>query len=39
MKKVTANVCDNCNESFISEEISKRVLEIVNNEIKKGVEV
>ena len=39
IKKVPANVCDNCNESFILEEISKKVLEIVDNEVKKGVEV
>lgn len=39
VKKVPASVCDNCHESFISEDISRKVLETVNNEVKKGVEV
>ena len=39
VKKVPASVCDNCSESFISEDISRKVLETVNNEVKKGVEV
>lgn len=39
IKKVPANVCDNCNESFILEGISKRILEIIKNELKKGVQV
>ncbi len=39
VKKVPASVCDNCYESFISEDISRKLLETVNNEVKKGVEV
>ncbi len=39
IKKVPANVCDNCQESFVSEEISKKLLTIVSDESKKGVEV
>ena len=39
VKKVPADVCDNCNESFLSEGISKKVLDIVNKETRKNIEV
>jgi YgiT-type zinc finger domain-containing protein len=39
IKEVPASVCDNCNESFVSEEISRKLLTTVTNETKKGVEV
>ncbi|MBW8003720.1 MAG: type II toxin-antitoxin system MqsA family antitoxin [Planctomycetes bacterium] len=39
VKKVPADVCDNCHESFIPEEISRKVLKTVDNEVKKGVEL
>lgn len=39
LKKVPAEVCDNCQESFISEKISKNILKIVEAEVKKGIEI
>lgn len=39
IKSVPATVCDNCRESFIPEEISRKLVETVQVEAKKGVEV
>lgn len=38
-KKVPADICDNCNESFLSEKISKEIINRVNEESKKGLEI
>ncbi len=38
-KNVPADVCDNCHESFLSENISAEILEKVIQESKKGVEI
>ncbi len=39
IKSVPADICDNCSESFISEDISKKILDIADREVKKGIEV
>ena len=39
VKSVPANVCDNCGEAFIAEEIARKVHDVVEAEFKKGVEV
>ncbi len=39
IKGVPADICDNCSESFISEDISKEILDIADREVKKGIEV
>lgn len=39
IKEVPASVCDNCHESFVTEEISRKLLETVRVEAQKGVEV
>ena len=39
VKSVPANVCDNCGEAFIAEEIARKVHDVAETELKKGVEV
>jgi len=39
VKNVPAEICDNCDESYLLENISRDVLELVNKEIGKGIEV
>jgi len=39
LKKVPAYICDNCNESFLSEEISKKIIAQANQKAGKGIEI
>ncbi len=39
IKEVPADVCDNCGEYFLSEEMSARVLVIADEAVRKGTEV
>jgi len=39
IKNVPAEVCDNCGEYYLSEEMAERVLELGESAVKKGVEV
>ena len=39
IKDVPAQVCDNCGEYFLSEEISERLLEKAENAVRHGAEV
>ncbi len=39
IKEVPADVCDNCGEYFLSEEMSARVLAIADEAVRKGTEV
>ena len=39
IKKVPANVCENCGEKFIDENVSKKVHSIATTEFKKGIEI
>ena len=39
IKNVPADVCDNCGEYYLSEEMAARVLELGESAVKKGVEV
>ena len=39
IKDVPANVCDNCGEYYLSEEMAERVMELGESAVKKGVEV
>ncbi len=39
VKSVPANVCDNCGEAFVAEEIARKVHDVVEAEFKRGVEV
>ena len=39
IKNVPAEVCDNCGEYYLSEEMTERVLELGESAVKKGVEV
>jgi len=39
IKDVPADVCDNCGEYYLSEEMAARVLELGESAVKKGVEV
>ncbi len=39
IKNVPAKVCDNCSEAFVAEDVSKKLLDTVHNEAKKGVEI
>lgn len=39
IKNVPADVCDNCGEYYLSEEMTERVLELGGSAVKKGVEV
>jgi len=39
IKNVPADVCDNCGEYYLSEEMTERVLELGESAVKKGVEV
>ena len=33
------DVCDNCGEAFIAEEIARKVHTVVNTEFKKGIDL
>ena len=39
IKNVPADVCDNCGEYYLSEEMTELVLELGESAVKKGVEV
>ena len=39
IKKVPADICDNCGEAYVSEEIGKKVYNLVETEVKKGIEI
>lgn len=39
IKSVPADVCDNCGEYYLSEEMTERVMELGESAVKKGVEV
>ncbi|WP_027371179.1 type II toxin-antitoxin system MqsA family antitoxin [Desulfovermiculus halophilus] len=39
IKNVPADVCDNCGEYYLSEEMTERVMELGESAVKKGVEV
>lgn len=39
IKNVPADVCDNCGEYYLSEEMAESVLELGESAVKKGVEV
>ena len=39
IKKVPADICDNCGEAYVSEEIAKKVYDLVETEVKKGIEI
>ena len=38
-KSVPANVCDNCGEYYVSEEITRKLLERAEAAVKNGAEV
>lgn len=39
IKEVPAEVCNNCGDYFLSSEISKAVLSLAEDAVKKGIEV
>ena len=39
IKEIPANVCDNCGEAFVSEEIARKIHDTASTELEKGVEV
>jgi YgiT-type zinc finger domain-containing protein len=39
IKGVPAEVCDNCGEYYLSEEMTGRVLEVAEQSVRKGAEV
>jgi len=39
IKGVPADVCDNCGEYYLSEEMTGRVLELAEASVRKGAEV
>ena len=39
IKEVPAQICNNCGDYFLSSEVTKSVLSIAENAVKKGVEV
>ena len=39
IKNVPADVCDNCGEYYLSEEMTELVLELGESAVRKGVEV
>jgi len=39
IKEVPAEVCGNCGEYYLTEEITRKVLHLAETSIKKGVEV
>ena len=38
-KNVPADVCDNCGEHYLSEEMTDRVLALAEDAIRKGAEI
>ena len=39
IKAVPGDVCENCGEYYLSDEITKRVLQIAEEAVRKGAEV
>ena len=39
IKGIPANVCDNCGEAFVSEDIARKLHDLAKSEFDKGVEV
>lgn len=39
MKNVPADVCDNCGEYYLSEEMTDRVLALAEDAMRKGAEI
>lgn len=39
IKQVPADVCDNCGEAYLSEEISKQLLKQAEEAVKAGIQV
>ena len=39
IKQVPAEVCDNCGEAFVDEEVGRKVHKIAESELKKGIEI
>ena len=39
IKHVPAEICDNCGEAFVDEEVGRKVSEIAESELKKGIEI
>jgi YgiT-type zinc finger domain-containing protein len=39
VKGVPANICDNCGEAFVPEEVARRVHDVAQTELRKGVEI
>ncbi len=39
IKEVPADICNNCGDYFLSSEVTKSVLSIAEDAVKKGIEV
>jgi YgiT-type zinc finger domain-containing protein len=39
VKEVPADVCDNCGEYYLHEDVAKRVFEVADQAVKSGAEV
>ena len=39
IKEVPAEICDNCGEYYLSEEVSKKVEELAEQAVQQGVEI
>jgi YgiT-type zinc finger domain-containing protein len=39
LKGVPAEVCDTCGEQFFSEEVTDKIMKVVDEAVKKGAEV
>ena len=39
IKKVPADICDNCGEAYVSDEIARKIFHLVETEAKKGIEI
>ena len=39
IKNVPAEICDNCDEAFLAENVSQEVLDLANKKAGKGIEV
>lgn len=39
VKKVPADICDNCGEAFVLQDIARKIFTLVETEVKKGIEI
>lgn len=39
IRKIPADVCDNCGEAFLSEHVSREVMNMAGAVVRKGVEI